>query len=318
MPVNEFKVEDVKPGARDPTEYIVEQIYSKTTDYAVYRTPIRVAIQFCDNVDGSRSQRQRVVPLNNVRTQITGLIDGWRNSRIPSLQVKARRYEGRLAAILVMALDGDSATPAASLTDLRDEITDERNSWGRFEYLISAFVISLAVFVALTLIQKFVWPFKEQNENIWLAGRAGALGAFFSIALAIRNRTVLTNLRRRDNISDATLRIIVGTIAAGILILLLGANMVGNVTFAGQTWSGQSLVWQKVVAIGFIGGFSERLLPDLLARYDNRQITPSPTVSPISATIVQSGNTQKAPQGGESLPGDQKTRGPAIEARAAA
>ncbi len=137
----------------------------------------RVAVQFSDNPDMSVAQRQRVVPLNTLRTQITGAIDGWRSSRIRSFQAKARRYEGRVAALLVMALDGDAVTPPAAFTELRDEIMAERTSWGRFEYLISAFILAVVGFVALTLVQKFVWPFKLEKENLWLAGRAGALAA---------------------------------------------------------------------------------------------------------------------------------------------
>lgn len=222
MPANKFRVEDVRIEGQDLTGSRIEEIYSKTDSYAVYRTPTRVAVQYSDNSTEANPQRQRVIPLNNLRTQINGLINGWRSSRSHLFQSKARRYDGRVAAALVLALDGDTTTPAAALTELRDEIMAERVSWGRFEYLISAFIVAVIVFCLLTLVQHVIWTFRDQNLNLWLAGRAGALGAFFSIALAIRNRTVLTNLRRRDNVSDASLRVMIGAIAGGVLVLLLG------------------------------------------------------------------------------------------------
>jgi hypothetical protein len=78
----------------------------------------------------------------------------------------------------------------------------ERTSWGRFEYMISAFTALVLAVLIFTLVQHYVFHFAITSENIWLAARAGAVGAFFSIALAISNRTVLTNLHRRDNIAD--------------------------------------------------------------------------------------------------------------------
>jgi pyruvate/2-oxoglutarate dehydrogenase complex dihydrolipoamide acyltransferase (E2) component len=192
----------------------------------------------------------------------------------------------------------------------------ERVSWGRFEYLISAFIVAVVVFWLLTLVQHFIFTFKDQNVNLWLAGRAGALGAFFSIALAIRNRTVLTNLRRRDNVSDASLRIMIGAIAGGVLVLLLGSDLLSEVKFAGQIWSGSNLTWQKVLGIGFIGGFLERLVPDLLARYEYRPSTPTSTV-PASARTGQVTASQR-PANGAPTPSRHAEPTPAAAAREAA
>ena len=87
--------------------------------------------------------------------------------------------------------------------------------------MISAFVFLILTMIIFTILQKLIYPFPTSNQNIWLAARAGAVGAFFSIALAISNRTVLTNMYRRDNIADASLRITIGIISAAVLVLLL-------------------------------------------------------------------------------------------------
>jgi hypothetical protein len=39
------------------------------------------------------------------------------------------------------------------------------------------------------------------------------------------------------------------------------------------TASGQTLVWQAVLVVGFLAGFSERLVPDLLAKASNQDST---------------------------------------------
>ncbi len=71
-------------------------------------------------------------------------------------------------------------------------------------------VASVLIFELIEHHDLFAMPAKP----LWLAARAGTVGAWFSVALAIKNRTVLPNLQRRDNYSDACLRIAIGFIAA--------------------------------------------------------------------------------------------------------
>jgi len=107
----------------------------------------------------------------------------------------------------------------------------------------------------------------SDTSSLWLAGATGAVGAFFSIAIGIRSRTVLTDLNMRDNIADSLLRILIGVIAATLLQCLLLAKAVhlaiGGVDLAPPAGGSP---WTVVLLVGFVAGFSERLIPDLLAR----------------------------------------------------
>jgi len=264
-----FCVADVKIRATDLTGNVILEVYVRASpQYAVYRTSDRVVIQFADDDTKARQQRQQLATLNLVRAQINGLISDWSKSRYARFREKAAKYESRVASALILCLEGDGVAALASLNDIKADIVAERTSWGRFEYLISASIFSLIAIGVFTFLQHKYFRFPVPSGNIWLAARAGTIGAFFSIALAIRDRTILTNLHRRDNLADAALRILIGIVAAGVLVLMLSSNLVPSFTIGKAEISGPLIAWQTVLVVGFIAGFLERLVPDLLKQVD--------------------------------------------------
>ena len=167
-----------------------------------------------------------------------------------------------------MCLEDDPDGAAASLNEISKDIVEERTSWGRFEYLLAA---ASSAIVAILLVQliKIQQFFSGDTGILWLAARAGAVGALFFLAIGLRNRTILLNSRRKDNIADASLRIVIGMIAAGVLILFLHASIVPNFKIGDAILSGKDIAWQAVLVIGFLAGFSERLVPNLLGKAES-------------------------------------------------
>ena len=67
-----------------------------------------------------------------------------------------------------------------------------------------------------------------------------------------------------DNVTDGTLRLVIGVISAGVLLLLFSCGIVPSLKIGDAEFKAGALTWQMVLVIGFVGGFLERLVPDLL------------------------------------------------------
>ena len=89
------------------------------------------------------------------------------------------------------------------------------------------------VLIGLLFVASRLYPFQEASSDLWLAAKAGLIGAAFSIALAIRGRTVALDTKLLDNITDGTLRLLIGVISAGVLLLLFASGIVPNLKIGG-------------------------------------------------------------------------------------
>jgi hypothetical protein len=283
-------VADIETGKPDGAGELIVRIHVKVPPlYAVYETE-RVKVQYADDTTLADQQRKAMAELNELRSQITGLIDGWQAKVKPAQTEttksrclphvwptvmrpdgRAKKYNARMAAGLVMCFEGDVKNARATLQGIYDDITAERESLGRFQYLEGAFFTMLGVVMVFYVFRHFHWPqfysFPANTAELMLAARAGAVGAFFSVAMGLRGRTIKTDLHTRDNVLDAFLRILIGTIAGTVLVLLLQTDFVGGLTPGDAKITGGMIKdWKSVLLLGFVAGFLERLVPDLLAK----------------------------------------------------
>jgi hypothetical protein len=262
-----MQVADIETGQNDSTGVEVETVYSKVSGtYAIYRTAGRVVVQFADDEKLSSEQRLALAPLNPVRGEINGLIDGWRQSNDSEKEAKARIFDRRVADALIVGLQGDPAHALELLTTLKADILEERTSVARTQYVIVAFfaTIGLIVLASLVILIWFPRPIVYEGENaLCLAAAVGAIGALFSIAIGIRSREILTDLQSRDNTVDAILRILIGATSAVILFALLRSKLV-SFSLGGDPISPVSM--DTAIVVAFVAGFSERLVGDFLSK----------------------------------------------------
>lgn len=298
----EIKVADIVLNHTDEVGSTIQAVYYKNSPrYAIYRTKERVMVQYDDTPAERQKQMRCLVGLSQLRGEITGLIDGWRSDQRRRLRAKSKRFDRRVADALALALEEQPAMAAAALTQVKTDILNERTSWARFQYLIIASITTLAWIVLLCFFtsnwyRRAIFPF-DDTRDLWLAAGAGAVGAFFSIAVAIRSRTILTDLRLRDNAADAVLRIQIGLIAAAVLICLLESHAVTLTIGTAQVGGSDTQNWLLVMVVGFLAGFSERLVPDLLAKSQPTAQAPTPptVAAPPQTNVGASGG---GPPGG--------------------
>ncbi len=270
-------VDQILIGRMDGSGNQILAVYAKNgAMYAVYRTPERVVVQFADDDKTGDEQRAALAPLNPVRGEINGLVDGWRNSPDPDKQSKAKLFDRRVADALVNALQKD---PSASelMNKIKADVLAERTSAARSDYMIVAAITTLTLIAAVWLVTSDWWQVHPVFKNLWPMAGFGALGALFSIALSIRDRSILTDLQSRDNAVDAILRVLIGATSAMILYSLLRAGLVefnigaapGSKIFdevcvprISCTTPGQYVL----IVVAFIAGFSERLVSQILSQ----------------------------------------------------
>jgi hypothetical protein len=267
------RVEDIKQGLKDLSGNDIVNVYALSPPaYAVYRNTARVMIQFADDRKRANRQRNALAQLSPLRGQISGLIDGWHSSENPVDNSRAARYDKRVADAVVTGLEGNMAGALALLTEIRNDVVAERKSLAQTDYLAVAAGVGIALIIFLGLISahwfETIRIFPRSATAVWTGASGGTLGAFFSIAIALRNRTILVDLQQWDNRRDAILRIAVGTIGGAILICLFLTGLVTTLSIGKAELTPGVGPYADLLAlvIGFIAGFSERAVPDLLAK----------------------------------------------------
>jgi hypothetical protein len=169
------KIVSIVVNGTDSTGAVILTVYSKVDPiYAVYRTAERVVVQFADSHSLGAEQRKALSPLNSLRGEINGLIDGWRASDEHDTQVKAVLFDRRVADALITALQGDPVHAQMLLAAIKEDVLEERTSRARVQYLAAAVATALGLIVLFAFMTnrwflRSVHPFTPEVQSIWLA-----------------------------------------------------------------------------------------------------------------------------------------------------
>jgi len=178
-----------------------------------------------------------------------------------------------IAEALRLGLDGQKDAAKSTLQAAIDDINATRLRKGRTAYLVYAGAMVLGALAMLCGVAGTIWfgwqatpdQVAKGLKHLMMATGSGAMGALLSTAIALRARTVATDLDLKSNAVDSAVRIMIGVISAAVLYLVLDSNLLDEVKVQGVTLK-PDINWKVALLVGFAAGFMERLVPDLLEK----------------------------------------------------
>jgi hypothetical protein len=203
-----------------------------------------------------KALRQQLLPLGTERAKLQALLSGWS---------RRQSYDSSIATALQLALIGEGKPEAEknalqALQDARASILTEREVAGRAQYARYTLLLGVVAMVLLTLVQHNLF---KDSGNFWLGTQAGLIGAMMSIAIGIRRRVVALDIGFAANLSDSALRLLIGAVSGGTLVLLFSTGLLPALqTVQGAQDGIHSTAF--VLLLGIIAGFVEQLVPSLL------------------------------------------------------
>ncbi len=242
------------------------------------------------------------------------------------LQVRVREAKGALKPALADHYAAEAAkTPLSSderravlsrlVNDLQWRYTVDEVKRGYTKEITLAtgqlFILSLAVFAASVLLTLAFPELKQFDVRLLVpAVLAGCWGAAFSMLSSLRDRLeasdldALKVLRARWVLGS---RVLIGAGAASVLYFFFVSGLVTGAAFPNLQAATATDNWRLdtfalLVVWCFLAGFSERLIPGLLARTEAKLETPSATPdryrpAGLTSDAANTGSSSQKPSG---------------------
>jgi hypothetical protein len=258
----EVHVADIRKNQQDSRGEKIEFVFCRRRDcFAIYRSSGRIMVQYADKETEAKQQVVNIAELLPLRDRLQYLV-----SDLDS----PHAYQWQIAESLRLGLDGQTDAAKSTMQAAIDNIIAKRVSDGRTAYLLYAGLLVIVAIVLLGAVAAAMWfveqstpEFRASLGYLILATASGAMGAMLSTAIALRARTVATDGSRKSNIVDSAIRIMIGVISAAVLYLLLDSELLAKFSLSTRSM-GSEVLWKAALLIGFLAGFLERLVPDLL------------------------------------------------------
>ncbi|MBB4003888.1 hypothetical protein [Aurantimonas endophytica] len=298
----DFKISDIVVGEIDSSGRLIKEVFAKFSDFAIYSADNRIQVQFSDDAALARQQNEKIGALQPYREKLEYFAEEQGSP--------AAKYHRQIAVALRLGLLDQTTLAISVLEDAIQKAVEERARNSRISFIPAATLMALpvaGVLLALTTV--------GNDRDVTFAMAGGALGAYLSMAIGIRTRALSPEVSSIPNYVDSGLRVAIGILSAGALLLLLTSGLVSLAAITGiePTAPDVPLDWRLAMILGFAAGFLERLLPDLLSKNfpaDDLQPQPSDLKAQIATAVAatelkkkqaDARNTAANDQGGQIL-----------------
>jgi hypothetical protein len=272
---------DLQKDGQDNLGNTVKEILWRQTNYAIYRSDKGVYVHFSDSKEEEKDQRKRfteicpeLCELRYLTAQMKG--SNWRPSFFGSR--KHTLYDNNMAQALMLMMEGDkdSAKDIAHQTlamAVRRVTADNTIRYVRTCLLWAGALIVIGV-MAFWAVNHIGHAGATALRPYLVGGMVGAAGAVFSIVTRLEAFELKPCDESRMNYWMSAVRVLMGCMSAIALLLfadtLLG-DMLGKLIGSGKhltdpigTDAKDVVLWQAVAMLGFVAGFAERLIPNIV------------------------------------------------------
>ena len=289
---------DLQRGKPDSIGATVRDLLFRGQDYAIYRSDRGVYVHFSDDKATEYTQRAAYVKLSAQLCELRYLTSQMRSGGLGLFgrsAAQASLYDHNMAQALMLLMEsaaqraaGQGAEAAATEQEAKDiaqralDMAVRRNTVDNTIRYVRTCVLFGIIWLLIVLIGYLYWAHSNQVQYYLLASATGILGAVFSVIV----RAQAFELKPCDESSlnklMSLIRVGIGGIAGPTLFLLLitvSANaLAGTVDITKAPSTDMDGFIRMVAIIGLIGGFAERLVPNLVRsaadKIENRAGTP--------------------------------------------
>jgi hypothetical protein len=268
-----FLLSQLKTGGPDCIGAKVLEIFFRGESYAIYRSDRGVYVQFSDDLAKSQAQRSEYVKVSvdicELRYLTSQMRPGWIGHLVRRRSGDGSLYDQNIAQALMLLMESAqqrlNSNPNADETvrqaqEIAKSALDRairRNMTDNTIRYVRTCVIFGAIWLAALLVLFLVFRAKGELAHFLVASAMGIVGAVFSVIVRAQSFQLTPCDDSGMNDLMSSIRVGMGGLAGPALLLLL------NTVFAGAM-SNTPNTLDMIAIVGLIGGFAERLVPNLV------------------------------------------------------
>jgi hypothetical protein len=258
-------------------------------------------VHFSDCKKEEEDQRKRftkICPEVCELRYLTDQMSGWK--WWPRSHLRDTLYARNMAQALMLMMENKEDKPesneeAVKLAQQTLKMAVQRVTNDNTIRYVRACLTSAAVFVGIgALMLGWLKPSADIQQYI-VAGMFGAAGAVFSVVTRLEAFKLRPCDQSNMNYLMSIVRVLIG-VMSGMALLLLGDTLLADMAkkLSGSQTGNTSgnLLWETVAVFGFVGGFAERLIPNILRQTIDKMESSAGT--PVQAFRQQQSDAKTA------------------------